>query len=566
VITVPAYFKEPQKKATEQAALLAGLYPRLLIPEPTAAAICYGVDRDDPGLKKYLVFDLGGGTFDVTVITVEGTSIEVVATAGNSRLGGGDFDDLITEWALDRLKADYGLDVRDSPLKRAMIKFYAERLKRALSTNAAEKLILAELRPAAPPILELKQTEFEGMIKPLLQQKAIPCVELALEEARGKAIRREDISAILLVGGSSRIPLVRGMLLDYFGKGESFVRSDLDPDLVVARGAGMLALSFEPTSPPFDINKKIVGGRNVGAEQLIDPVLITEHSLGVGVQDNKFHKIIGKGAKLPTSITDSNFSNQGPTNKIEVRVYQGEGDYVFQNSLIGVLELGPIEEKPQGHHKFEVTFSLDENGLLSMIVHHVNEGRKWPKTFENRIDLGGLQTLRESLVMLFSEAIKVSNTVSTESPVTQPPLPTGAPPSSAMPPQPLPQGVPPAPAPPQTSAATISPVSSEPVAPVAATSGAPPAAQAAPELPPAASAAAPTGAASTVELLEPSVPVPEKHKQLVRKVMKQLLRLHNDDLAVAQNALIQAINSGRPESERDALHNELTDAYIDATI
>ncbi|HEY7544278.1 MAG TPA: Hsp70 family protein, partial [Blastocatellia bacterium] len=279
VITVPAYFTEKQKKATKEAALLAGLYPRQLIPEPTAAAICYGVDQLEPVRKVYLVYDLGGGTFDVSIITVEEQRIDVVATSGDPRLGGGDFDDAITEWAVEELRRDYKMDVANNPRAKAIIKLNAEKTKIELSTFASAKMPLLELKPDSPPVLELTREKFEELIDPLLG-KSLSYVDTAIKMAEEKrGVRREDIDAILLVGGSSRIPKVKTRLLDYFQKDESFVRANLDPDAVVARGAAMLALRFMPSPPPFDITHSPDASQiNTLAEDELKILYITEHS------------------------------------------------------------------------------------------------------------------------------------------------------------------------------------------------------------------------------------------------------------------------------------------------
>lgn len=548
VITVPAYFTEKQKKATQEAALLAGLYPRQLIPEPTAAAICYGVDSMDPERKIYLVYDLGGGTFDVSIITVEEQKIEVIATSGDPRLGGGDFDDVITEWATAELRQNHNIDVSTDPSAKALIKFHAETTKIELSTFQSAKMPLLELRPQNPPVLELTREKFEDLIDALLN-KSLSYVDTAIQRAEEKGVRREDVNAILLVGGSSRIPKVKTKLLDYFQKDETFVKVNLDPDAVVARGAAMLALKFAPSPPPFDMTKLPDNAQlNTMVEQELHLTHITEHSLGVGVQNNIFHKIINQGTNIPISISDDIFTNQGPSTHVEVRVYQGEGAYVYDNTLIGELELGPMEPQPQGTHKFDVTFTLDENGLLSMTVHHVNEGKRYQARFDQKTGIGGVEALaivHNKLLQMYAAGAGTASPAGTTSPY---------PGSGVYPGQGSPQGAqyaaagqaippPPVPAPPQ-------PASPEPAR--AATQGQ---AQAPP-------AGAPQASGESA-IIEPAREVPEQFRGTIRRAHKQLLKQPDPKLVAAFNAFTTAVNEGKPEDDLIDLGDELENVYHD---
>jgi len=546
VITVPAYFTEKQRKATEEAALLAGMYPRQLIPEPTAAAICYGVDRAEQTRKVYLIYDFGGGTFDVSIISVEGTNIDVIATSGDPRLGGGDLDDLITNWAVEQLKTHHRLDVSGVPQRKSIIKYYAEKLKRELSAFPSAKMVLAELRPENPPTLELTRDAFEKMIEPLLG-KSLNYVDAALKQAESKGgLRRDDISAILLVGGSSKIPRVKAKLLEYFGKDDSFVRADCDPDAVVARGAALLALRFQPSPPPFDLGKQASGGLNT--ESAVDNVqLITEHSLGLAVQNNIFHKIIDQGSRIPISVKHENFTNGGPYRTVDVRVYQGEGQYVFENTLIGTLELGPMEEKPEGFHKFHVTFSLDANGLLSTKVDHVNEGKSYSGKFEQKTGVGGnekMRLARESLLKLWTGGGAQM-----------------APPAPAAPAAPTPMGAtPPAPAAPAAPTPPAPPAPAAPAAPAAPMGATPPAPAVPQPAAPAQPTAPPPPAASPI--LTANREVSDAIRSLLRRSEKFMLRAPNDKLLAAHNALVQAINAGTTGPALDDLYDDLETAFL----
>jgi len=405
VITVPTSFTEKQRRATEESALLAGLYPRQLIPEPTAAAICYGVDRSEPTQKVYLVYDLGGGTFDVSIIAVEEEKIEVIATSGDRRLGGGDFDDLITAWAVEQLRKD-GLDVSDLPVKKAIIKYYAEKLKRQLSARSTGTMTLPEVRPEKPPTLELSQAEFVRMIDPLLQ-KSINFVDEAINKAeRDQKIGRDRIDAILLVGGSSKIPRVKERLLDYFQKDEKFVRNDCDADAVVARGAATVALQFDPTPPPFDPSRWSCSRHRIMVKEDEPPCisLVVEESIGISGEDGEFTKVIERGTRYPVSATTGGLTNTEPTEYFEVAIYQGEGRYTSENLLLGHLHLGPMEPKPAGHHRFQITMLLNVDGSLAMKVYHENEGKIYEAKFDQKtggVGLDAMVPLRNKLLKMY---------------------------------------------------------------------------------------------------------------------------------------------------------------------
>lgn len=393
VVTVPAYFMERQKKATEEAALLAGLYPRQLIPEPTAAAIAYGVDRAESERQVYLVFDLGGGTFDVSIIETREDEIEVIATAGDQRLGGGDFDDAVAEWIVRELGDTLPKDIQPLQIKAA-----AEAAKRELSLRSATTVDLG----GGTRALELDRDTFETLIQPILD-RSLKQVDEALTFARSaKGVLPEHVNAVLLVGGSTRIPQVKRMLLNHFDRDEGFVRGDANPDTLVARGAAIVANRFE-ASPAFDLASRPTAERSAD-EQDYAVTLITEHTLGVGVQDGELSMLIPRGTKIPARQVRT-YTNPDQAPRIEAVIYQGEDKYVYNNTLIGTIHLDDIERRPQGYHEFEVEFTLDVNGLLGVQVTHTNTGREYQATFDQSTTIGKLDELAErraALVRLFA--------------------------------------------------------------------------------------------------------------------------------------------------------------------
>lgn len=555
VVTVPAYFTEKQKKATEEAARLAGLYPRQLVPEPTAAAICYGVDQYEETRKVYLVYDLGGGTFDVSIITVKEADIAVIATSGDARLGGGDFDDAITKWAVEQLASQYQMDISADHRAQAIVKYHAEQLKQELSTFKSGKMVLMELRPQDPPTLELTREKFESLIEPYLN-KSLNFVDTAIKASTEKQeIGRDDIDAILLVGGSSKIPLIKAKLLDHFGQDEDFVRADLDPDAVVARGAAILAKRYKPSDPPFDITRKLDDADDEEDDEL-NVHLITEHSLGIGVNEDEFARIISQGQNIPVAVPRGGFTNGGPYEYVDVHVYQGEGDHVYENELIGVVPLGPMEAKPEGHHKFEVTFSLDRNGLLSAIVNHLNEGQTYRAKFQQKTGIGGddaLGLVRKKLLEMY-EGTPPALVQPTDEPAKQGEtnVPERQAPGVDVPPATQPADVPPA-----TQPATEIPPTTQPVAEV------PPATQPATDVPPNDAAVPESHAHTEAAMPKAEGPIPEQFKRIVRRAEKLLTESPEPKLRDALAAFLTCLNSGASGETLEDLGDELEDVYFE---
>ncbi len=565
VITVPAYFKVRHRKATEEAARLAGIYPRQLIPEPTAAAIAYGVDQYEQERRIYLVYDLGGGTFDVSIISVDGPqSITVKATAGDRRLGGGDFDDAITAWTVEQLLASHKLDVRNDPRGLAVIKFHAEKAKKELSTFESAKLVLMELRPAEPPVVEITRAKFEELIDGYLR-KSLTCVDTALRYAQEQGVPREEIDAILLVGGSSKIPRVKTKLLEYFQRDDEFVRADVNPDTAVARGAAILARRIAPTDGPFDINRKFDDQQEEAGEDDVRVFSITEHTLGVGVMNEAGESVVSpvipRGTNIPVAQTKGGFVNGGPSTEIEVHVFQGEGRYTVENELIGIVPLGPMDPMPPNHHHFEVTFSLDRNGLLTAVVSHINENKTYHATFRDKTSIGhDLGLLRERLMRMYRGQVPAGGSAAAADSAGDPPIVPPAtasavvPPATAANPGPATNG--------QGSPAVAASTAAVPAAAPAADVTAAP--SAAPQIPAATVPAATVPAASAAApQVRPGVAVPEQFKSVVRRTQKSLEKNPDDRLVAAFARFIDGLNRGIDEEELNSLGDTLEDVYHD---
>lgn len=341
------------------------------------------------------------------------------------------------------------------------------------------------------------------------------------------------------------------MLLDYFQKDTGFVKDNVHPDEVVARGAAILAYRHQPSPMPFDLARAEETGlvNPDVADDLANLLLITEHSLGVEVQKNLFVKIISRGTNLPCSVTQDGFTNAGPSRFIYVRVFQGEGQYCYENTVIGTVELGEMEERPEGYHKFRVTFSLDDNGLLTAMVHHVNEDRIYQGHFDQKTAIGGtdaLQERRRKLLEMY-DVDAIATRLMEEQEAAAAPPPPGHPDVPPPPPPPPPPGGPAAAATPATPAGET-----------------PPAAGAEPSAPPSSASAAAASTGAVPGLLELVAPVNDtSFKALIRKVTKFLIAQHDEGLLAALNAFITGLNENFSEDELLDLYGELDNVYHD---
>jgi molecular chaperone DnaK len=383
VITVPAYFKEPQRGATEDAARMARLNVRRLLNEPTAAAVCFGADKvEDRRTHTYAVYDLGGGTFDVSIIQVSPGNVGVVGTGGDPRLGGGDFDDRIVAYALKQIEAQYGVDLSADRAIRQRIKRQAEIRKRELSVANSTMLSLPYLTPNLDDVeIRLTRATFESLIRDLLE-RSFDCLDEAIRSAHdSNGVELEEIEQVLLVGGSTRIACLRSMLAERLDLDPRDIRGDISPEEVVARGAGLVARdcvaadAYEGTEiviPTAGEDEE--RGPAEGNVVLQD---VTSHTLGVLANQGDFVPILPKESRLPAEVTDDNFINGERFTEVDVLIYQGERPVAIENDLIGRLPIKLPEARERGYYRFAVTFALDVHGLLSVAVKCLNDGQIW---------------------------------------------------------------------------------------------------------------------------------------------------------------------------------------------
>ncbi|XP_052746383.1 heat shock protein 68-like isoform X2 [Bicyclus anynana] len=345
VVTVPAYFSDSQRQATRVAGNIAGLEIIRIINEPTAAALAYGLSKNLKGDRNILVYDLGGGTFDVSILNVGGGSVyEVKATAGNSRLGGEDFDNRIVAYFLEDFKKRFGKEVKSARALRRL-KFAAEKAKRCL-TSATEAVIQVEsLKDSIDYTGRLKRVLFEQLCSDLFQD-TLDLVDQALMDA---GMTKTDVNDVILVGGSTKIPKIKKMLHDYFGNKN--IICSINPDEAIACGAAIQAaiLSGEKSNKIKDL-------------LLIDVVPL---SLGLETVRGLMYKVIERNTPIPCRYTKEITTLEDYQSSMTIEVFEGERSLTKDNHLLGVFELRNIPPVPRGVAKIDVIFDIDTNGILT---------------------------------------------------------------------------------------------------------------------------------------------------------------------------------------------------------
>ena len=346
VITVPAYFSDSQRQATKEAGQIAGLDVKRIVNEPTAAALAYGVDKANKDMK-IAVFDLGGGTFDISILEFGGGVFEVLSTNGDTHLGGDDFDQVIIDWLVQEFKNDEGADLKSDPMAMQRLKEAAEKAKIELSSSTSTEINLPYIMPVGGVpkhlVKTLTRAKFEQLAHDLIQACLAPC-QKAIADAH---LSTADIDEVILVGGSSRIPAVQTLVKNYFGKEPS---KGVNPDEVVAVGASIQGAI---------LNKE--GG--VGDIVLLD---VTPLTLGIETMGGVMTKLIEANTTIPCKKSETFSTAADNQTEVTIHVLQGERPMASQNKSIGQFNLTGIAPARRGIPQIEVTFDIDANGILKV--------------------------------------------------------------------------------------------------------------------------------------------------------------------------------------------------------
>jgi molecular chaperone DnaK (HSP70) len=407
VITVPAYFSDTQRQATREAGEIAGLEVARIINEPTAAALVYEAAQHQG--KRILVYDLGGGTFDVSVVRIEQGVVEVISSHGNNHLGGDDFDHKIVEHVLEHLKLKHGVDVADRPQAMARILRSAEDAKKQLSDHPYARIAEEYLAEhGGQPVnldLELSREEYEDMIAPFIEE-TLGAIHIALESA---GLTSSQVDEILLVGGATRTPLIRRRLVEAFG---TQPRGEVDPDLCVAMGAAIQGAAMT--------------GTEVSAV-LVDVTPYTFGTSALGELNGELYPyhyvpIIPKNTPIPARMSEVFFTVLDEQTDVDVRIYQGENNDALENIKIGEFRVSGLSREPAGNPVI-VDLALDRNGILQVSAREKKTGLERRITIDNatsRYDREQLDEARQRIGALFGDqeqAASVGSGAATDSAV-----------------------------------------------------------------------------------------------------------------------------------------------------
>jgi molecular chaperone DnaK len=359
VVTCPAYFNDNQRQATRDAGRIAGLDVLRIINEPTAAALAYGFGKDIN--QRICVYDLGGGTFDVSILEIGRDVFEVLATAGDTYLGGDDFDDRIMAWLADDFLAKHQLDLRHNKFCLQMLKEASERAKIDVGRDGLAQIQVPGIcQTPEGEVLDLRHTlvsdQFNRMVMDLVQRTFKVCDE-ALQSAR---LTAGDIDAVILVGGPTRLPIIRNSVRHYFQKDPL---SDIDPDQVVALGASIQAAAL------LDANAAVAGQ----ASYLLD---VTPLSLRVGTVGGYAERIIEKNTPIPIERSKVFTTSRDGQEKVRIRVYQGESNRVEGCELLGEFEFSGFRIAYRGEVQIQVTFEIDPNGIVNVSATDLESGQR----------------------------------------------------------------------------------------------------------------------------------------------------------------------------------------------